>query len=270
LLLNYTNTYQTVAPTNVVNQGAYFTATYQLPSNLPSAPSAGLNYFQLGVVANTDQSGTFVIDNVIAQAPVNHQTLFTTQSDWASWSSNSTGISVSAGAAGDSDGNPADGLGDVGAGNRDLSAGLTINVAEGQTFGQAVSPDEHDNTAFLQALAGASQVEMDFRYPPSSGSYFQPLLLLNFDNNYDQIAPSSIVKSGAYYTAFYSLPGDIPSNPSALTYFQMGVIANTDDTGSFTIDNIQAVAAVPEPASIFVVGLWAARLMGVRPRNRSL
>jgi len=124
LLLNYSGHYVAIDPTNVANPGTYYTATYQVPAGLPSAPSPSLTYFQLGFIANTDQTGSFTVDNVIAQAPTNVTTLFTTNSDWGQWSAASGGITVSAGASGDTDGNPTTSIGNTlyGPGRRDLAA----------------------------------------------------------------------------------------------------------------------------------------------------
>jgi len=264
LLLNYSGHYVAIDPTNVANPGAYYTATYQVPAGLPSTASPSLTYFQLGFIANTNQTGSFTVDNVIAQAPANVTTLFTTNSDWGQWSAASAGITVSAGASGDTDGNPTTSLGNTlyGPGRRDLAAGLTVTIASGQTYGSVVSADEHNNAALLTALAGASTLQLDFTYPVYiPGGYFQPLLLLNFDGHYDQIAPNSILNDGTYSTALYSLPAGLPTDPNSLSYFQIGVIANTNETGAFTIDNMEIITAVPEPASICLLAFVAAGLV---------
>jgi hypothetical protein len=274
LLLNYTGNYLPIDPTSVTNPGAYWTATYTLPTNLPAAPSAGLSYFQVGFIANTDETGSFTIDNLIAQAPPNVTTIFTTNSDWGQWTSGSTGISVSATATGDTDGNPTTSLGNTlyGPGQRDLSGGLTVNIAPGppsQQYGSVLSPDEHNNAPLLAALAAALELKMDFTYPVFNGTYFQPLLLLNFDGNYDQIAPSSILNLGTYSTAIYTLPAGLPTDPGSLSYFQIGVIASTDETGNFTIDNMELISAVPEPAavSLLAIAVGGVILRRNRPSN---
>lgn len=274
LLLNYSGHYVAIDATNVANPGTYWTATYQVPAGLPSAPSPSLTYFQLGFIANTNQTGSFIVDNVIAQAPTNVTTLFTSNSDWGQWSAASVGITAAAGASGDTDGNPTTSLGNTlyGPGHRDLAGGLTVTIAPGpghQTYGSVVSADEHNNATLLTALAAASTLQLDFTYPVFNGSYFQPLLLLNFDGHYDQIAPNSVLNNGTYSTALYSLPAGLPTDPNSLSYFQIGVIANTDETGAFTIDNMEIITAVPEPASIFLLAFVGAGLVRRSARSQA-
>ncbi|NNM85752.1 MAG: PEP-CTERM sorting domain-containing protein [Phycisphaerales bacterium] len=69
LLFNYPSNYVAISPTSVsatANANGFYTATYTLPAGLPSAPSSGLYYFQLGFILPFDSpvGQTFTIDNI--------------------------------------------------------------------------------------------------------------------------------------------------------------------------------------------------------------
>jgi hypothetical protein len=264
LVLNYNNNFDEIAPASIASKGSFSTATYDLPSGLPTAPSAGLTYFNLGLAANTDGSGSITVDDIRSQAPAPKLTsLFTTTDDWSSWSGS---LASAAGPNGDIDGSSTNGAGNTttGPGNTGTPGALTVTIAPGQTYDSVFSADEHNNGALLSALEGATSIQLDFTMPAGVNGggifnqlvdgYFEPILVLNYPGVYDQIAPSNTTVFGDFDLATYTLPAGLQAALAGAFYFNIGIIANTNETGIFTLDNMEAVApaatSVPLPSTL--------------------
>ena len=201
--------------------------------------------------------------------------LFTTQQDFTGWSGG-TALTAATAATPDSDGATTNGLGNTtAAGSAGTAGALQVTVNSG-TYDTVGSNGEAGNSAFLAALAGASPLTSDFTYPANAGNYFQLILLLNYNGNYDQIGPTSVSvtpNANGFYTATYKLPAGLPSAPSSgLTYFQLGFIMNSNTPAgqTFTIDNVAVPSApVPEPASLGIFALAGAGIAMLGRRSKS-
>jgi hypothetical protein len=177
--------------------------------------------------------------------------LFTTQDDFTGWG----GTPV---ATPDSDGSAINGLGDTTTtpGGAGAPGSLQLTESSG-TFNYIFSQGEQGNTPFLAALGSSGTINFDFQYPVNNGgSYFQLGLVINATGQFGQFFGSAPVNDGdGWYTQ--SIPYTVSGQPGPFSYFQLGVIFNSNyDTSApavFNIDNIQ-IQSVPEPATMGLVG----------------
>lgn len=193
--------------------------------------------------------------------------LFTTSNDFLGWSATASQLVVVASPTADLDGATTNGLGNtttpaaIGA-----AGGLSVTHVSG-TYDNLLSAGEQTNSDFLAALGTAGNLLIDYTTPggePASGGYFELRLLINYSGGYLQIDPTTTSTVGSVTTASY----DYTLSPGAYSYFQMGVIYNSNYTGgTFSLDNVRTGTPVPEPVSMCVVAVGVVGLLARRRRK---
>ena len=206
------------------------------------------------------------------------QVLFSTQQDFSGWGDNSSGANfvIAPVATPDSESSNVNGLGNT------SSAGGAGTAGSGQvtwmppagSYGFFYGPGEQGNAGFMSAIDPGSgggnlvsysgTILVDSTTPPAgSGNYFSLGIVLNYSSNFGQFfgSASATPNASGFYT--YTIPYTINA-VSGLSYFQPGLIYNSNDTGTpFNIDNIRMA---PEPASLGLVALGA---LGMIRRRRA-
>lgn len=194
--------------------------------------------------------------------------LFTTQDDFSGWSGGAQYTLLPI-ATPDEDGSNVNGLGNTTGSS--LGAGSLLGAWNSGSFDYLFSQGEQSNVSFLTALGTGGNIIFDYQQPPAgSGNYFQLGVVLNYPGHFDQtFGPTGPVDLGNGWleqTVPYTYTGDL-----APSYFQIGLIVNSNFTGApLYVDNIRTDAVpVPEPASIVltVVGGLGLCLAGVRHRR---
>lgn len=205
------------------------------------------------MIGRISSFGVFALAALAAHA--NAAVLFTTQEDFTGWGVGSSNTGTPS-ALGDTDASTTNGLGNTSSPGAAGTAGaLTVTIPSGSTFGGTLSPGEQGNAAFLAALSGAT-VTVDYTATVAGGNYFQLLVNINSAaTGYTTIAPTVTGTQGGPQTATYVMP-TFPS--TGQSYFQFGFVANTNNTGTVTIDNIQTT---PEPASVSALALGGVALL---------
>jgi hypothetical protein len=197
-------------------------------------------------------------------------TLFTTIDDFSGWN-NSGGIVTGTEATPDYDGSAVNGLGNTstGSGNPGVPGSLSVTANSG-TYDFFYSQGEQGNAPFLAALGGSGTLKFEFQYPVNNGgSYFQLGMVVNSSATfYQAFGGTAVSDGGGWYTE--SIPYSFTTSPT-YSYFQLGLIFNSNyDSGaptSFPVDDI-AIAAVPEPATLSVLGMGLS-LLTIRRRRRA-
>lgn len=230
-----------------------------------------------------------------AYTPARGQVLFTTTSDFASWSVDSPAVSAIPSVTYDYDGSTTNGMGNnpgnsgasINAGGTSAGGSLALTT-NGMAYGTlAYSPGEAYNPYFMSAIdpgsiaaysaasgygAGTTvayngTLQLTYTAPTLSDSaYFQIGIFLKYDNhNYNPIFPVNVTDDGTVdgietYTATYSYSID----PGSLTYGDFEIFSNSNSSATTTIyvDDIQVL---PEPASIGLFGAGA--LLALRRRH---
>ncbi len=163
------------------------------------------------------------------------QVLYTTQTDWALWTGGSN--PGTAGSAGDTDFSTTNGDWSSSPGLTGLAGGLTITISG--TYNPTAVGRPSSDRLFLSGKT----ITLDYTTSGLvGGTYFQLLAFFNTDGLYGGPAATSDVDMGSYRRATYVLP----TFANAGSYLEFGVLANTNSTGTFTIDNL---TVVPEPAT---------------------
>jgi PEP-CTERM motif len=196
------------------------------------------------------------------------QTLYTTQDDFAEWGP-TAGFDLTTPATPDLDGSTTNGLGNTtNAGGTGTGGSFGIDLTTGSFYSYIFSSGEQGNANFVDALGVSGNVLFDYT-KPSNGDYFQLGVCLNYDGHFDQTFGSEADNGDGTFTATvpYSFtPGDVNS------YFQFGLIYNSNATEPFNVDNIRLSdvvhPVVPEPTSLLLCGLGVCGLWFWR-RSRS-
>lgn len=205
-----------------------------------------------------------------ATAASNASVLFTTQNDWAQWTG-SAQFTETPVATPDSDGSNLNGLGNS-AGGTGTAGSLQLTWISG-SFDYVYGPGEQTNQLFLTAVdpgavastsltSYSGTMTFDITPPsgaPGSGGYYDIGIVLNYTSNFGQFfgTLSATANPNGFYT--YTVPYTINA-VSGLSYFQLGIIYNSNYTGSFNLDNF-TVVPVPEPASICGLGVLSSLLL---------
>ena len=161
-----------------------------------------------------------------------------------------------------------------GAGNTVLPGGvgtdgsLQVQWVSG-TYNFFFGPGEESNNTFLNALGSdntggnlapaSGTVLVDYTVPPpGTGNYLALGLVLNYNNNFGQFD-----NGDGTHTA--SIPYTINA-VTGLSYFQLGLIYNSNynTPTPFTVDNIRA--SIPEPTSVGMIAAGVAGAIGLRRR----
>lgn len=214
-----------------------------------------------GIIGTVALLGAIGFGRAQASAAV----LFTTQEDFAGFTG-SAGSAAVISAAGDTDGGTTNGVGNLtNPGGTGTAGALTYTIASG-TYDNVLSPGEQGNAAFLSTISGTT-VTVDYTATVSGGNYFQLLVLLNGSGpGYLAISPDAGTTTGTQggpQSSTYTIPVISPTE----SYFQFGFIANTNNLGTVTIDNVRTPASsTPEPASLSILGLGGLLLSRRRSR----
>ena len=229
-------------------------------------------------------AGAFLLQNTSAQV------LFTTYDDFAGWSG-SIGTTAGQSTAWDFDGSTINGLGNNGnAGGAGTAGSLSIvGPPTGTWTDVAWSPGEAWLPLFMHAVdpgslaswnaeagygpgttvAYSGMIQMTYTFPDNEGgSYFQLGIAFNYDGNWNAFFGSSIAYSSVngQNTTTVDIPYTINGVNAGLTYFNMGIMYNSDYAPvlPFYVDQIQIA---PEPSSLALFGLGALGLAWLRRRN---
>jgi len=207
------------------------------------------------------------------------QSLFTTANDFSGWTADGTTFTVASTSATDLDGATVNGLGNTTApGATGTGGSASLQWLSGTFDYAAYSPGEQGNAAFLAALENASTLTFDYTTPAAgTGNYFQPGIVLNYENGFDQLFPASTTSLGGGVTQATinwsseaaTLISKQASNGGSFSYFQLGVIYNSNYTPTgtpFNVDGIEVTPA-PEPGTIALAGLGGASPLWFRRRK---
>ena len=207
------------------------------------------------------------------------QSLFTTANDFTGWTAGGSSFTVASTSATDLDGATVNGLGNTtAAGGTGTAGSLSMQWVSGTYDFAAYSPGEQGNAAFLSALENATTLTFDYTTPPAgTGNYFGLGIVLNYQNGFDQLCPASTTSLGGgvtqatvnWSTEAATLISAQASNGGGFSYFQFGVIYNSNYTPTgtpFTVDNFEVTPA-PEPATLALAGLGGASLLLMRHRR---
>ena len=219
------------------------------PLNTPP----NMNSKTLGTLAASILAAAFL---AISSGSSSAQVLYATQTDWALWTGGSN--PGTAGSTGDTDFSTTNGDWSSSPGLTGLAGALTITVT-GTYYPTLVSRPGAD-----RLLLSGKTMSVDYTTTGlSGGNYFEVRAVVNTDGiGWTVITPLSTTDMGTYYRNTYLLPTF--STPG--TYLDLAVLANTDRTGTFTIDNL---TVVPEPATtglaIAGIAILAWRIRRRRP-----
>jgi hypothetical protein len=180
--------------------------------------------------------------------------LFTTSDDFSQWGTNGN-ANITLGASPiDLDGVGTNGLGNT---SHPLASGTPGSLAVtwsagGGNYGFFYGPGEQGNPNFLSALGSSGTLAVDYTAPaPSSGTYFQIGLVLNYTGNFGQFFGTSVddgrqVNGNEVFTA--TIPYTV-NTAGSYSYFQPGLIYNSDSTTytPFNIDNIRLINNIVHP-----------------------
>ncbi len=230
-----------------------WSAEAQLLNAAQTANGGTFSYFQTLLIYNSDYSPAtpYYIDNITMRSgPVK---LFTTTNDFTGWSTEA-GFSNVGSTNFDLDGTVTNGLGNTTApGALGIGGSLSITHAS-NTFGVAsYSPAENGNTALIAALEQASSLFFDYTTPvQGTGTFFQAGIAVNCQGVQTNLFPSSTgtVSNGVtrafinWTTVAQALLTAQSSNGGAFTFFQLGIVWNSDynsGTTPFQVDNISVI-----------------------------
>ena len=207
------------------------------------------------------------------------QSLFTTANDFAGWTADGTTFTVASTSATDLDGATVNGLGNTtAAGGAGTAGSLSMQWISGTYDYATYSPGEQGNAAFLSALENATTLTFDYTTPPAgTGNYFGLGIVVNAQGRFDQLFPASTTSLGGgvsqatinWSSEAATLIAQQASNGGGFSYFQLGVIFNSNFTPTgdpFNVDNFQVTPA-PEPATLALAGLGGAGMLLMRRRR---
>ena len=229
IVLNYDNIFGQFFGGGAINNGDG-TFTTLIPYEF--FPDEIATYFQLGIIHNSDANEAYIVDNIrVVNLPEDADSLFTTQEDFAGFTSNDLLLSID---ATDLDGSTIGGLATGGAAGTGGSI-LAGDSSSAYTF--AFSSDLLSNQDFISALGTEGTIAFDHT-EPSDGSYFQLGIVLNYDNHFDQFFGFTLDNGDGTFTTYVQytfVPDDLA------TYFQLGFIHNSDSFDLYNVDNIRTV-----------------------------
>jgi subtilisin-like proprotein convertase family protein len=217
-----------------------------------AANSNSFGYFQFQLTYNSDYSPTtpYYIDNITMRSgPVK---LFTTTNDFTGWTTE-VGFSNVGPTNFDLDGSTTNGIGNTTAPGA-LGTGGSLNITHASNnFGVvSYSPAENANTALITMLEKASSLSFDYTTPTAgTGTYFQAGITVNCQGVQTNVFPAStaavsngVTRANINWTAVaQALLTAQSSNGGGFTYFQLGIVWNSDynpGTTPFQVDNITA------------------------------
>jgi subtilisin-like proprotein convertase family protein len=192
------------------------------------------------------------------------QVLFTTTNDF-NWTANgSATFNATPSTTMDSDGSAVNGLGNLIASvEAGLGGALSLQWVSGTYDFAAFSPGEQSNSDFLAALEMTGKLlTFDYTTPTNNGgSYFLLGIAINCQGRFDQIFPTSTASLGGGWTrATIDWSSEAAliatqqvNNGGGFTYFQMGIIWNSDynPPTPLYVDNIVLRTPPPAPVKLY-------------------
>jgi hypothetical protein len=207
--------------------------------------------------------------------------LYTTQQDFAP-ATTASGATITVGppgVTGDTDGSAVNGIANTTSPGGAGTAGALFLQANSLGYEQVNLGDEAANANFLAALKSHDQLSLDYTLPQTlttgANGYFQIQFVFNWTGGYQGFNNNAFfnganLAAGSHTVTFdYSALGaGLPTTPPS--YFQLFLILNSG--GSLTPGaNVQVyvdhIVAVPEPASLTLLGLGALVFVARRARR---